>query len=113
MITAKGTEIEMIEGDYGIVLPIEILAEQEISTSDKFSIKIYKGINTEPLIVKEYTNLKDNIIEFKLTIEESRKLVVGRYKYDLDWYQDNNFLQNIIASGRFSVKEKAGGVNEN
>ncbi len=112
MITAEDTEIKMTEGDFGVALPIEISVEQ-LTADDVFSIKIFKSINTEPLIIKEYSNIKDNIIEFKLTKEDSLKLSVGKYKYDLDWYQGESFLENIIAKENFIVEEKAGVVNEN
>lgn len=99
--------IEMVEGDYGIVLPIR-LENRTLSSNDKFSIKIFKEINEEPIVEKEYSNIKDNTIEFKLTKEETALLSVGKYVYDLDWFQDNAFLGNILAKKKFTVKEKAG-----
>lgn len=111
---SEDTVIKMIEGDYGTVLPIKILTEQELTANDKFSIKIYKEINAGPVVSKEFSNIQNNTIEFKLTEQESKKLAVGKYIYDLDWYQDGVFLKNIIAKERFIVKEKAGiVVNEN
>ena len=107
MIREKKKKKKMTEGDFGVALPIEISVEQ-LTADDVFSIKIFKSINTEPLIIKEYSNIKDNIIEFKLTKEDSLKLSVGKYKYDLDWYQGNKFLGNLIANARFKVLEKAG-----
>lgn len=108
MIEPNGDfNIKMIEGDYGIVLPIKI-ESQTLDVNDKFSVKIFKKVNEEPIIAKEYTNIENNTIEFKLEKEESEKLKVGRYFYDLDWFQDNNFLGNVIAKKSFIVKEKAG-----
>ena len=101
------TTIGMIEGDFGIVLPIEIEGI-EITTEDQFSIKIFKNINEEPIITKTYSNISDNTIEFELTKEESQLLKKGYYYYDLDWYQVNKFLGNLIANARFKVLEKAG-----
>lgn len=110
MIIIENTTIKMTEGDFGIVLPIEIETETELIASDSFSIKIFKDINTEPLITKTYSDIKNNTIDFKLTEEDSLKLKVGSYKYDLDWYQEGNFLQNIIAKANFKILEKAGVV---
>lgn len=112
MITAEDITIKMTEGDFGIVLPIEIEAETELTADDGFSIKIFKDINTEPLITKTYSGIKNNTIDFKLIEEDSLKLKVGTYKYDLDWYQEGSFLANIIAKASFKVQEKAGLVNE-
>ena len=107
----KGNEgslnIKMVEGDYGIVLPIK-LENKTISSDDKFSIKIFKEINGELVVKKEYSNIQDNTIEFKLTKEESALLSVGEYVYDLDWFQEDAFLGNILANKKFTVKEKAG-----
>lgn len=113
MITAFDTTIKMTEGDYGVTLPIEILTEQELTANDKFSIKIFKEINQEPVVVKKYSNISNNTIEFKLTKEESQKLIVGKYFYDLDWYQENTFLENIIAKEKLIIMEKAGKEDEN
>lgn len=111
MLTAAGLKIKMVEGDYGLVLPIKLLTEQAITASDKFAIKIFKDINTEPLVSQEYYNLTDNTIEFKLSEEESHRLKVGYYKYDIDWYRDNTFLSNVVAQKAFIVSEKAGVVS--
>lgn len=101
------TTIGMIEGDFGIVLPMEIEGI-EITAEDQFSIKIFKNINEEPIIPKTYSNISDNTINFELTKEESQLLKKGCYYYDLDWYQGNKFLGNLISNARFKVLEKAG-----
>lgn len=108
MFEAKNTKIEMTEGDYGIVLPIELEIEGELTPSDKFSFKIFKTINEEPIIEKVFSDIDNNTIEFQLTKAESELLEVGSYYYDIDWYQENLFLNNIIAKAKFKVLEKAG-----
>lgn len=100
--------IEMVEGDYGIVLPI-IIKNEAITSVDKFSIKIFKEVNTEAIIEKEYRNIKENTINFMLTKEDSNKLKPGKYLYDLDWFQNDVFLSNILRKKKFTVQEKAGG----
>ena len=104
--------IEMVEGDWGEVLPIELL--NETTEDDKFIINIFKNISSsEPLITKSFENIQNNTINFKLTEDESKLLKVGVYFYNIDWYQDDNFYTNIIASKTLKVKNKAGKENEN
>ena len=99
-------KIEMVEGDYGIFLPITIETDESdnLEIDDNFRISIYKTINGVSIIEKNYT-LDD-------CKTETKKLGVGYYYYDLDWYRDGNFLNNIIAKEQFIVKEKARLVNE-
>ena len=107
-------KITFIEGDWGIILPIELEPEDDetITNNDSFIIKIFTKINGEPLITKTYSNIENNTIEFQLTKEESSLLPVGTYRYDLDWYQNNSFLCNLIPKQIIHVREKAGVVNE-
>lgn len=107
-------KIEMIEGDFGIDLPITIELEDEevIGENDKFKVSIYKGINGELIVEKNYSVDDKNTFNLNLTEIESMKLKVGYYKYDLDWYCGNVFMNNIIAKENFVVKEKAGIINE-
>lgn len=100
-------EIKMIEGDFGIVLPIEIEGIT-ISNDDELSFKIFENINEVPIISKTYNNISDNTINFKLTKEESQLLKVGYYFYDIDWYKGESFLGNLVAKETLSVLEKAG-----
>ena len=55
------------------------------------------------------------IITFKFysSENETKKLSVEYYYYDLDWYRSNNFLNNVIAKEQIIVKEKVSLVNEN
>lgn len=101
------TKIGMIEGDFGIVLPIEIEGI-DIDEEDKFSIKIFKKINEEPIINKIFENITDNTINFELTKNESELLETGCYYYDLDWYQGEKFLSNLVSKALYRVLEKAG-----
>lgn len=105
--------ITVVEGNYGKVVPIILNSTEPLSNADKFIIKIYKECKQPPLITKEYSNLTDNTIEFKLTLEESLKLSSGIYYYDLDWYQDESFLDTLVAHEIFEVKHKAGKVGTN
>lgn len=106
--------IEMVEGDFGLVLPIIIESDSGtiFGSEDEFTIKIFKSINTEPIINKTYSNITNNTIDFELTESESLLLPVGIYYYDLDWYENGVFMCNILAKENYVVLEKAGIVNE-
>ena len=111
MITGNSESllIEMVEGDWGEELPLEIETESDITSSDKFIIEIFKDIRSrEPIITKNYENIQENTINFRLTQEESEKLKVGTYFYNIDWYKENSFLSNIVKSKMFKVTDKAG-----
>ena len=85
MITGNSESllIEMVEGDWGEELPLEIESESEITSSDKFIIEIFKDVRSrEPIITKKYSDIKENTINFRLTQEESEKLKVGTYYYN-------------------------------
>lgn len=102
--------IKMVEGDFGIILPIVIQTTTNIS-EDTFKITIYSKVDTEPIITKEYNNISNNTINFQLTENDSQKLKPGMYCYDLDWYNENTFLGNLIAKKNFKVEDKAGVVS--
>lgn len=99
--------IEMVEGDYGIILPIKI-ENEKLGLDDKFRINIFENPDEMPIVTKEYSNTENNTIEFMLTKEESARLSVRNYVYNLDWFQEDNFLGNILAKKKFKVKDKAG-----
>lgn len=108
-VNEENKKITMTEGDFGITLPIEINIEgTTLSSTDKFVLKIFKEINKESIIEKVFENITNNTIELKFTEEESKKLEVGSYYYDLDWFQEDVFLSNILARKKFTVREKAG-----
>ena len=106
------TKMTMVEGDYGIVNPIEIETDETISSSECFEISIYKKINTNPLVIKTYSNIQNKTINFSLTAAESALLPVGSYLYDINWYQGSSFLSCIAAKQKFMVVEKAGVVSD-
>lgn len=114
----KTKQITMTEGDFGVSLPLEIIldAEETISEIDSFSIKIFDEVHGNLLVEKHFTNIQDNTIELQLTQEESALLPVGeydvgKYYYDLDWYQNQVFMDNLLAKKPFIVEKKAGGIN--
>lgn len=108
-VDEKKKKITITEGDFGMTLPITI-GGMDLTSSDKFSLKIFKEKDEEPIITKVFENIVDNTLELKFTQEESQMLEVGSYYYDLDWFQDNTFLSNILKARTFKVKDKAGKV---
>lgn len=101
--------IEMVEGDWGEELPLEIQSESGLTESDNFIIEIFKDVRSrEPIITKKYNNIQNNTINFRLTEEDTEKLKVGTYFYNIDWYKENSFLSNIVRSKMFKVIDKAG-----
>lgn len=114
MFKISNNKIQMVENDFGIILPISLKTEESetILSTDSFRFNIYNDTNKDLIISKTYTvDSKDNIY-FVLTKEESLMLPVGIYKYDLDWLRNNEFLNNIIKNECFIVAEKAGTQNE-
>lgn len=114
MFFHKNNKIRMAEGDFGILLPFEIEIEdgEQLTNEDNFKISIFSKMNTEAIIEKTFNVDENNVFNFVLTESESKKLKVGYYMYDIDWYSGSRFLNNLIAKEDFEVYEKAGVVNE-
>ena len=110
-MTANGNKIKMTVGDYGKILPIIIKSDTPLSSDDSFKIEIFNKIRGKAIISKEYSKIKDNTIEFVLSKEESSRLNIGNYFYNLDWFQNNKFLENIIRQEDFIIESKAGELN--
>lgn len=105
----KTLVIEMVEGDWGEILPLEIISDEEFTTADSFVIEIFKDITSiEPIITKKYSNIQGKSIDFSITEEESNRLKIGTYFYNIDWYKENSLLSNIVCSKMFKVINKAG-----
>ena len=101
-----GQKLSMTEGDYGIALPVEI-SGTTLGAQDSIKITFKTAINGEVVFTKEFVGIVDNTVTLELTAEESELLPVGAYVYCLDWYQDGNFMCNIIPSASLSVVDKA------
>lgn len=112
-IDEENKTLEMAEGDFGLSLLIEITTKGEeiISSEDSFALKIYKEPNGELLVTKTYNNIQGLTIDLSLTKQESLKMPVGTYYYDLDWFQGQTFLGNIIRQALWYVRDKAGGID--
>lgn len=101
----ENNKISMVEGDYGISLPLTINGIT-IDETDKlnFFIKDVKG--EKKIIDQTYEQIKNNTFDLKFSKEESDKLKVGKYRYAIDWYKENKFNCNIIKNNDFQVEDK-------
>lgn len=101
--TANG--IQMTVGDYGIELPITVIGTT-ITASDSLRLTFNNALTGDEVLVKDFDNISQNTVNFELTEAESALFPVGVYSYSLDWYQDGNFMCNIIPIGIFRVVSK-------
>ena len=97
--------IKMAEGDFGIILPIKVKG-LNFSAADSIDIVIKSKFNGEDLIHKTYNNIENDTVPFELTEAESALLPIGQYVYRIDWYQNGNFMCNIIVQGTLKVVDK-------
>lgn len=106
MWAVQGLTIQMAEGDYGIELPVTI-SGTTLTASDTLKFVILTAKNGRVLLEKEYTNISENTVNLELTEEESALFTPRIYVYRLDWYQDGQFMCNLISEAMFWVVDKA------
>lgn len=102
----SGQNLSMVEGDYGIALPVTINGT-ELAETDSIRITFKTEKNGEVVLTKDFTSITDNTFNLEFTQEESAKLGIGVYAYTLDWYQDGVFQCNIIPFATLKVVDKA------
>lgn len=106
MWAVQGVSLQMAEGDYGIQLPVTI-SGTTLTASDTLKFVFLTAKNGLVLLEKEFTNISDNTVNLELTEEESALFPPKMYVYRMDWYQDGNFMCNIIPEANFKVVDKA------
>lgn len=94
----------MTVGDYGVELPITITGTT-ITSSDSVKMR-FKDLDGSVILEKEYSNIAQNTFNFELTEEETALFPVGVYSYSMDWYQNGNFMCNLIPIGLLKVVGK-------
>ena len=104
MWNKENNKISMTKGDYGIALPITITGI-EIESGEQI-IFYLKKTNNEEVLKKIFEDLKDNTFDLEFTKEESERLEIGTYLYNIDWYKENVFLGNIVKNEIFEVSER-------
>ena len=98
-------KILMVEGDYGLHLPITINGVT-MGSEDKLNFYIKKIKDGEKVVEQTYENIENNTFNLSFSKEQSDKLPVGRYKYAIDWYKEDDFYCNIIKGKEFQVEDK-------
>ena len=101
-----GHDLRMVEGDFGLELPI-IITGATFAEGDEIRLTIKTAANGAMILEKTFGSIVDNTVKMELTEAESALLGVGSYVYNLDWYEDGVFLCNIIPCASFRVVDKA------
>lgn len=105
MWSTIGNNIKMSEGDFGISLTYGVTGVT-FTDSDSFKFTFKKTINGTAILEKE-TVPNNGEISLEFTESESALFPVGSYVYSLDWYQNGEFMCNLILAGMFYVEDKA------
>lgn len=103
MWACTGQSIQMVEGDFGIELPLSVNGVT-FTEHDDLRIKIAQG--EDVLITKTFSNITNNTVQLVLSEAESALLPIGAYQYSLDWFQDGAFMCNVIQRASFKVVDK-------
>ena len=106
MWAVQGMSLQMAEGDYGIELPVTI-SGTTLSAADSLKFVFLTEKNKQPILEKEFTNISDNTINLELTEAEAALFAPRMYVYRLDWYQNGQFMCNLISEAMFRVVDKA------
>ena len=107
MWAAKGNNIEMDEGDWGVALPISVSVGTTITASDHFKLDILDGHNGSVIISKDYSNISNDTIQLALTQAETAKLKPRSYVWRLAWYQSGTFNCFLVPEASFKVGDTA------
>ena len=105
MWRVDGNNLQMVEGDYGMTLPVEITGST-LGSADSIKFTFKAVLNGSVVLEKDFDSITDNTVELQFTEAESGLFHVGSYLYSLDWYQDGRFMCNIIPAARFKVVDK-------
>lgn len=106
MWKVNGDKLQMAEGDYSVALPVTV-SGVTLDASDSLKFTFVRQQNGYKVLEKEYSGIVDNKVNLEFTEEESAMFKIGNYAYSLDWYQDGNFMCNIIPRATFEVVDKA------
>ena len=95
----------MTEKDFGIELPVTVTGV-ELDNQDSLKFTFKNKVNGELVLEKTFDGITDNTVNLVFTEEESDKFPVGIYVYRLDWYQNGNFMCNLIEVALLRVGDK-------
>ncbi len=101
------TNLSMVEGDYGLTLPITVRGTT-LAAGDLISFKVKKLSNRETVLDKTFADadIENNTFSLEITSTETARLPADDYVYILDWYRNGMFMCNIIRDGVFRVEAK-------
>ena len=97
--------ITMVEGDFGVELPITVTGAT-CTNADVLRLTFKDKMNGTTILEKEYSPA-DGAINLVFTEEESTLFPIGSYVYALDWFQNGEFMYNIISCATLKVVDKA------
>lgn len=103
MMKYKNGKLSMVEGDFGQTFVMNIVGGI-VDTEDTINFCVKNNDST--ILSKDFTNVVDNKLKLILTKEESEKLKVGFYKYSIDWFRNDVFMNNIKNNEIFEVEDK-------
>ena len=101
-----GTKLSMVEGDFGISLPINI-SGVNIGTNDSLTLIFKSGKNGATVLTKQVWGNGQDAPNLTMTSDDSALFTCGNYVYTLDWHKDGEFMCNLISNGIFKVVDKA------
>ena len=105
MWKVDGNKLQMTVGDYGVKLPVTINGIA-ITQSDSFRFTFVDAANKNQILTKVFSDVQESELDLEFTEGESSLFVVGYYLYSLDWFQNGNFMCNLIDEGSFKVVKK-------
>lgn len=106
MWSVTNNSIRMVEGEYGVDLPLTITGV-ELTANDEIRLTIKRDRKGDVAVEKSYSNIQEGTINVRLTEAESSALRVGKYQYSLAWYQEGAFLCYLIEKAPFEVVDAA------
>lgn len=101
-----GNALEMTEGDYGVELPVT-LEGANLGEGDTLKFTFKRASDGDVILEKEYSDPTDNTVFLKFDEADSELFEANKaYVYSIDWYQEGEFLCNVIPRGNFRVVNK-------
>lgn len=100
-----GSDLYMTEEDFGVILPTTF-GGATLTSNDTFQFTFKKQRNGEAILTKTFSAIEDNQFDFVLSEADSALFPIGNYVYRVDWYQDGNFMCNIVECGNLRVGDK-------
>lgn len=97
--------IELNEGDYGLTLPINLENKNQNSS---FTFIVYSKTGEKVFdVLAENSESDTNIIEIKISKENSEKLTKGKYLWSLVEEIEGELKNSIVVKQEFYIKEGA------